>query len=151
MIIAKREHALCYKGVHPRLDKALELVCDEEFLASVGAEKVCIEGDALYAFRNEFMTVPLEETFFEAHQKYLDVQMLLSGKERCETADPATLGEPFEEKGDFKGYHGEAEQSVILRPDNFMVVFPGDAHRLKIAVDRPEAVTKVVFKVLVYD
>ena len=151
MIIAKKEHANCYKGIHPRLDKALEMINDEAFIASVGEERKCIEGDALYAFRNEFMTVPYEETFFESHRKYLDLQMVISGQERCEIADPAGLEEPFEQKGDFWGYHGNPEQSVILRPDNFMVVFPGDAHRLKISVNGPEAVVKIVFKILVYE
>ena len=152
MIIAKKEHASSYKGIHPRLDKALELINDEKFIASVtGKEKVYIEGDALYAFRNEYDTVAYEETFFEAHRKYLDLQMVISGQERCEIADPATLGEHFEQRGDFWGYHGDPEQSVILRPDNFMVVFPGDAHRLKICVDKPEPVTKIVFKILVYE
>ncbi len=151
MIIAKKEHALCCKGIHPRLDKALELINNAEFIASVGTEKVCIEGDALYAFRNEYMTVPYEETFFEYHRKYLDLQMVVSGKERCEIADPAVLDDPFDHKGDFWGCHGDPEQSVILRPDNFMVVFPGDAHRLKICVEKPETVTKIVFKILVYE
>ena len=140
MIIAKREHANCYKGIHPRLDRALDLLQDDKFIASVGAEKVFIEGDALYAFRNEYTTVPFEETFFEAHKKYLDIQMIVSGQEMTAIADPATLGEPFKEKSDFKGYHGDPEQCVTLRPDNFIVVFPGDAHRLKIAVGGPEAV-----------
>ena len=151
MIIAKKAHANCYKGIHPRLDKALDLLQDDEFIASVGTEKVFIEGDALYAFRNEYDTVPFEETYFEAHQKYLDIQMVVSGQENCGIADPAILGEPFKEKPDFKGYHGDPEQIVTLRPDNFMIVFPGDAHRLKIAADQPEAVEKVVFKVLVYE
>lgn len=151
MIIAKKAHANCYKGIHPRLDKALDLLQDEAFIASVGADKVFIEGDALYAFRNEYTTVPFEETYFEAHKKYLDIQMIVSGKEMVGIADPATLGEPFKEKPDFKGYHGDPEQCVTLDPDNFMVVFPGDAHRLKIAANGPEAVSKVVFKILVYE
>ena len=151
MIIAKKEHASAYKGIHPRLDKALDLINDKDFIASVGDEKIRLEGDALYAFRNEYTTVPYEETFFEAHKKYLDLQMVISGQERCGIADPAGLGEAFEQRGDFWGYHGEAEQSVILRPDNFMVVFPGDAPRLKICVDQPESVTKIVFKILVYE
>ena len=151
MIIAKKAHALCYKGIHPRLDRALELLQDDAFISSVKDEKILIEGDALYVFRNDYETVPYEETFFEAHQKYLDVQMVVSGQERCDIADPAALGEPFSEKGDFRGYHGEAEQSVILRPDNFMIVFPGDAHRLKIAAEQPDQISKIVFKVLVYE
>ena len=151
MIIAKKEHANCYKGIHPRLDKALELLQDDDFIASVGADKVFIEGDALYAFRSEYTTVPFEDTYFEAHKKYLDIQMIVSGQECAGIADPETLGEPFKEKPAFKGYHGEPEQYVTLRPDNFMVVFPGDAHRLKIAVNGPEPVSKVVFKILVYE
>ena len=151
MIIAKKTHANCYKGRHARLDKALERLQDDEFIASVGTDKVFIEGDALYAFRNEYTTVPFEETYFEAHKKYLDIQMVVSGQEMCGIADPATLGEPFKEKPDFKGYHGDPEQCVTLRPDNFMIVFPGDAHRLKIAVNEPELVSKVVFKILVYE
>ena len=34
---------------------------------------------------------------------------------------------------------------------HFLVVFPEDAHRIKIAVNGPETVSKVVFKVLVYE
>ena len=151
MIIAKKAHANCYKGIHPRLDKALDLLQDDAFIASVGTEKVFIEGDALFAFRNEYTSVPFEETYFEAHKKYLDIQMVVSGQEMVGIADPAGLGEPFKEKTDFKGYHGEPEQCVTLRPDNIMVVFPGDAHRLKIAVNGPEPVEKVVFKILVYE
>ena len=55
-------------------------------------------------------------------------------------------------KGDFFGYTGQGEQSVILRPGNFLVVFPGDAHRLRIPVREPgEAFTRVVFKIKAYD
>ena len=135
MIIAKREHANCYKGIHPRLDRALDLLQNDEFIASVGEEKVFIEGDALYAFRNNYTTVPYDDTYFEAHQKYLDIQMVTSGEECCGIADPVDLGEPFKEKPDFKGYHGDPDQMVTLHPGNFMVVFPVDAHRLKIEVD----------------
>ena len=151
MIAAKKIHAGCYKGIHRRLDRALDLLNDEAFITSVGAEKTELEGDALYVFRCDYTTQPFEETFFEAHRKYLDLQMVISGQERCDIADPAGLGEPFEQKGDFWGYHGEAEQTVILRPDNFMIVFPGDAHRLKISTGEPEAISKVVFKILVYE
>ena len=41
-----------------------------------------------------------------------------------------------------------AEQRLLLKPGDFLVVFPGDAHRLKIQKDAPAEVSKVVFKVL---
>ena len=57
--------------------------------------------------------------------------------------------EEFEQHGDFWGYHGENQQCLVLKPGDFLVVFPGEGHRLKIAVDGPEAVSKVVFKIRV--
>ena len=149
MILGKNREAAAYRGLHPRLDRALECLTDE-FLASVGTETMKLEGDALYVTRFDYDTVPFEETFFESHKRYLDIHIMVKGSERVDIAHPEGLT-LYENKGDFYGYRGDAEQSVILRPGDFLVVFPGDAHRLKIAVDQPEAVSKVVFKILVYD
>ena len=149
MILGKNREAAAYRGLHPRLDRALECLTDE-FLASVGTETRKLEGDALYVTRFDYDTVPFEETFFESHKRYLDIHVMVKGSERVDIAHPDALTLD-ENRGDFYGYHGDAEQSVILRPGDFLVVFPGDAHRLKIAVDQPEAVSKVVFKILVYD
>ena len=149
MILARNKDAAAYRGIHPRLDRALDCLTDE-FLASVGTETQKLEGDALYVTRFDYDTVPLEETFFEAHRRYLDIHVMLKGCERVDIAHPDGLTLD-QHSGDFYGYRGEAEQSVILRPGNFLVVFPEDAHRLKIMADRPEAVSKAVFKILVYE
>ena len=149
MILAKNKEAAHYRGLHPRLDRVLDLLTDE-FLASVGTETQKLEGDALYVTRFDYDTVPLKETFFESHRHYLDVHVMLKGCERVEIAHPEGLTQD-QHSGDFYGYHGEAEQSVILRPGDFLVVYPGDAHRLKIAVDQPQSVSKAVFKLLVFE
>lgn len=149
MILGKNREAAAYRGLHPRLDRALECLTDE-FLTSVGTETMKLEGEALYVTRFDYDTAPFEETFFESHKRYLDIHVMVKGSERVDIAHPEGLT-LYENKGDFYGYRGDAEQSVILRPGDFLVVFPGDAHRLKIAVDQPEAVSKVVFKILVYD
>lgn len=149
MILGKNREAAAYRGLHPRLDRALECLTDE-FLTSVGTETRKLEGEALYVTRFDYDTAPFEETFFESHKRYLDIHVMVKGSERVDIAHPEGLT-LYENKGDFYGYRGDAEQSVILRPGDFLVVFPGDAHRLKIAVDQPEAVSKVVFKILVYD
>ena len=149
MILDKLTAARAYRGIHPRLDAVLDRLNDE-FLAAVGPETMRLEGDALYVTRFTYETLPLEDTFFEAHKRYLDVHLMVAGEERVEIASPSGL-DLFEHKDDFYAYRGEAEQSLILRPGSFLVVFPEDAHRIKIAVDEPETVSKVVFKVLVYE
>ena len=149
MIMDKLSQAKAYRGIHPRLDAALDRL-DEGFLSTVGPETQQLEGDALYVTRFTYDTLPLEETFFEAHRRYLDIHLMMEGEERVDIASPEGLT-LFEQKGDFYAYRGQAEQSLVLRPGSFLVVFPEDAHRIKIQVDGPKTVSKVVFKVLVYE
>ncbi len=150
MIVANLSNKSEYYGIHPQLDKALDYLT-EEFLAKVPTEKTLLDGEDLFVTRFELETVSFEETFYESHKKYLDIQIVTRGMERVDIAHPDGLT-LTERRDDFYGYTGEADQSVILKPGNFLVVFPGDAHRLKIAVHRcGEAFTRVVFKVKVYD
>ena len=37
---------------------------------------------------------------------------------------------------------------MILTPGSFLVLFPGDAHRPGMAVEGPEKVSRIVFKIL---
>ena len=147
MIHARLQDARDYLGIHPRLDKALRLLTPA-FLQSVGTTQQNLEGEALYVTRFNYTTVPEAESFFEAHRRYLDIHVMVEGAEYVDLANPDGLAE-FTHSGDFWGYHGQAEQRLLLRPGDFLVVFPADAHRLKIQTNGPAPVSKVVFKVLV--
>ena len=151
MIYAKNKDALSYRGIHPNLDLALEHIT-EKYLDSVGYDRVELKGSDVYATRFTYETVPEEESFFEAHQKYLDIHIMLSGSERVEIAPPEKLTE-FDrvEANDFYAYRGPACYKLALSPGNFLVVFPNDAHRIKMQLERPETVSKVVFKVRIID
>ncbi len=151
MIYAKHKDASAYRGIHPNLDLALERITPE-FLASVGPERVEIKGGDVYATRFTYETVPAEESFFEAHKKYLDIHIMMEGSEGVEIAPPEVLSE-FDrvEANDFYAYRGEGDYKLILSPGDFLVVFPSDAHRIKMQVDGPRTVSKVVFKVKIYD
>ena len=147
MIYARNEDALWYRGIHPELDKALERITPE-FLDSVGYERMEIDGSDLYVTRFTYETIPDEESFFEAHLRYLDIHIMVDGSERVEIAPPEALTR-FEqnEAGDFYAYRGEGRYKLTLSPEDFLVVFPGDAHKIKRCVGTPKTVTKVVFKV----
>lgn len=150
MIVANLTNKAEYYGIHPELDKALDCLTPE-FLANAATEKTCLDGENLFVTKFHLETVPEEQTFFEAHRKYLDIQVVTEGTERVQIAHPDSLT-LTETQGDFYGYRGEGEQDVILKPGNFLIVFPGDAHRLKLPVTQPgEPFTRVVFKIKVYD
>ena len=61
-------------------------------------------------------------------------------------ASPAAL-EQFDHQGDFYAYRGEGRHSLVLSPGDFLVVFPDDAHKIKMRVDGRATVTKAVFKI----
>ena len=151
MIYAKNKDALSYRGIHPNLDLALEHIT-EEYLPAIGETRVELKGSDVYATRFTYETVPAEESFFEAHKKYLDIHIMLSGSERVEIAPPEKLAEFDRGEGnDFYAYRGEGDYKLTLSPGDFLVVFPGDAHRIKMQADGPETVTKAVFKIRIYD
>ena len=150
MICAKNKEALSYLGIHPNLDRALESI-KPDFLESLqGGVRVELDGDRVYCTRFTYETIPLEEGFFEAHRRYLDIHLMLQGEERVDVAHPdgLTLTESRED-GDFYAYQGKEDHSVVLAPGDFLVVFPGDAHRIKLQTDGPRTVSKAVFKVLI--
>ena len=151
MIYAKHKDAPAYRGIHPSLDLALDHITPE-FLASVGSERVELQGGDVYATSYTYDTVPAEESFYEAHKKYLYIHIMVEGSEGVEIAPPEALSE-FDraEANDFYAYRGEGDYKLVLSPGDFLVVFPGDAHRIKMRLDGPETVSKVVFKVKIID
>lgn len=75
---------------------------------------------------------------------------MLSGKERVAVSNVSVLkvDENHPEK-DFWVLSGAEEVSIILSPETFLIVLPGDAHKLKMQLAAPSPVTKSVFKVRV--
>ena len=84
MIYAKNKDALSYLGIHPNLDMALKHIT-EEYLPTIGYDRVELKGSDVYATRFTYETVPAEESFFEAHKNYLDIHIMLDGSERVDT------------------------------------------------------------------
>ena len=147
MIYAKNADALAYRGIHPNLDLALEHITPE-FLASLrDNQRVELKGDLAYCTRFTYETIPQEESFFEAHRRYLDIHIMVEGEERVDVNRPEDLKLTDAQEGnDFYAYQGESWHSTVLKPGEFLVVFPGDAHRIKVQVDGPKTVSKAVFK-----
>ena len=150
MIYAKNADALAYRGIHPNLDLALEHITPE-FLASLrDNQRVELKGDLVYCTRFTYETIPQEESFFEAHRRYLDIHIMVEGEERVDVNRPEDLKLTDAQAGnDFYAYQGESWHSTVLKPGEFLVVFPGDAHRIKVQVDGPKTVSKAVFKVCI--
>ena len=147
MIVARNETAPAYLGIHPNLDEALRRITPE-FLSSLGSDRVDIIPGEVWCTKFTYQTISDEESFFEAHEKFLDIHLMLSGRERVEIASPKALTQfDSQPENDFYAYRGQGTHKLVLAPGDFLVVWPDDAHKIKMMLERPETVTKAVFKV----
>jgi YhcH/YjgK/YiaL family protein len=88
---------------------------------------------------------------FEAHRRYIDIQYMLAGEEIIEIApaDALTPDTPFDPERDlvfFKTPEAPCTR-LILRPGDFAVFFPEDAHMPKVQLQTPASLRKAVVKV----
>lgn len=145
MIYDRLSNIKKYLGISENLDLALNYIADH--LEDM-PESIELKGQDVRAFFNSYETAPEAECFFEAHREFADIQIMRSGSERIAVSnvDRLTVTRAVPEN-DFEALEGPEELSVLMRPDSFLIVLPGDAHKLKIMVEKPEKVTKTVFKV----
>ncbi|MFR3272854.1 MAG: YhcH/YjgK/YiaL family protein [Slackia sp.] len=122
----------------------------EHDLSLLEAGRNEIDGDMLFVNACSYDTRVFEDCRFEAHRRYIDVQMVLEGQERIDVQFVDALeAEPFDEEADNMFLDGAAAASVVMTPGTFVACFPEDAHKPGIAVNGSEPVKKAVFKVLV--
>ncbi len=102
-----------------------------------------------YANVQEYVT---KESFkYEAHRKYIDVQVVLSGKELIKVAPLSEVREPikpYNPKKDIE-FHASAvsSRSLLADPGHWVILFPSDAHAPCISFDAPSDIRKVVVKI----
>lgn len=147
MIYGNINDALRYQGIHPELDIALKYV-NEEFLSTLGNERVSIKDNDVYVFKVDLKTKPESETFFENHHDYIDIHVVLDGAEKMDIEIPEKL-ELYEEHPETDAYffHGNSGQSMILTSGKFLIAFPEDAHRTCGMIETPQKFVKAVYKI----
>lgn len=136
-----------YYGLNEYLDKAVDYLCGHS-LDNVQAGHYEIDGEKVYMNVFDYETVPEEEAFFEAHQKYADIHMTVTGEELVGVSDLSRVSiKTFDEERDLMEVEGPVEHYIRLIPGKALVTLPEDAHKVKIAAGDDRAVKKAVIKV----
>lgn len=126
-----------------------------QFLSSLPADaqerKYELRGTDIFAQVARYRTQPFAELVFESHEKYVDVQAVLAGRERMEVVarDQLRISQPYDTEKDVAFYQqAPGSFHLDLVPGNFVLLFPHDAHMPGTMLGKePEAVTKVVIKI----
>lgn len=107
-----------------------------------------IDGDRVFVNIVEYETTTPENRFWEAHRQYLDLHLMLDGKEQIDLNFIDNLEQgSFVEKDDFLPLEGESNSHVVLRNGDFLICCPKDGHRTAVQAKQPEKIKKAIFKV----
>ena len=137
------------KKAHPLFEKGLEAA--KRFLenppATDGRHEV--DGDDVYIMVSSYTTNPVNsDRVFESHKDYIDVQLLLEGKEMIGFADKEELTVTVPYTPDYELYAMVDEfDKVILTKGKFAIIYPDEPHAPGLAAGEPCAVRKIVIKI----
>ncbi|BDF72695.1 beta-D-galactosidase [Oscillospiraceae bacterium] len=137
-----------YRGLSPDIDRGMDFLQSAD-LTALPLGRVEIAGDEVYGNHFTYTTTPLTQgAQFEAHQRYLDLHVILTGIEKVALAPVETL-EPTEIRAgeDAIIYRGASKDVLTLEQGAFLLVFPSEGHLPKLAAGTAADVDKLVLKI----
>jgi biofilm protein TabA len=150
MIYDRFENLDLYCRPGSRLHRAL--VYARDVARTVADGRVDIDGERLYASVATYETGSREERRFEAHRKYIDVQVLLEGEESIDVSlcKDLPILEAYDETRDVMFLQPPPQfASLTMLPGFFAIFYPNDIHRPGCRQQEKRQVRKIVMKVVV--
>ena len=109
-----------------------------------------IAGDRVFLNRFDYTTaVRTSKTLFEAHERYLDLHIVLNGQEGIALAPTEFLTERKREEDDSILNTGDEVYRLPLRVGQFALLYPGEGHMPKLVCGIPSHVDKIVVKIAI--
>ncbi|MDQ1326361.1 MAG: hypothetical protein QG564_1486 [Campylobacterota bacterium] len=150
MIIDKLEN---WKYYHfgPAWKRAFEFLDTLTPLSEEG-KYTLLGDDDIFAIIMSYKTHAPEEAIFESHQKYVDIQTVLTGEERFESSFKGELGVnvPYDALKDIELYQRTTpgKTHIDVLPGTFVMLYPHDAHIAALMIGKkPKWIKKVVVKI----
>lgn len=148
--VNQREFAVQFFKNRERWEKAFHFLKTSD-LKNISLGRHELEGDALYANIDEYVTKNENDTRFEAHRKYADIQYLVFGEENIGvTVFENTMENiSYSDEKDIAFLTAPQNNYKLASPERFFVFFPDDAHRPCVKAEENIKIRKVVVKVLI--
>ena len=146
MIFDQITNSNLYYPLHPRIAAAFDYL-NQTDLSTLDIGRHEIDGENLYAMLQQYTSKPRKQGFWEAHRRYMDLQVVIQGVEVIGYANinHLTQGE-YDANKDFLHLFGEGS-FLTLQNSNFALLLPQDAHMTGIAFGAPAPVKKIVIKI----
>lgn len=148
MVVDTLENLEKYVSLNPLFAQAIEYLKSTDLNAIEAGNKVELKGKDLVVNFSQTKPKTKEEAKLETHNKFIDIQIPLSGVEvmgytpakDCVPADAV-----YNAEKDITFFEGLAESYIAVKPGMFAIFFPQDGHAPGIT---ETGVKKVIVKVL---
>ena len=144
MIVDKLENLASYASLGKHFETAVRYLQQTDLSTLVSGRNE-VDGDNVFINVSENINTR-EEMFWEAHKKYADIQIILSGMERLGWGHEVTFGEL---KGDYLPCENVKGFDFTLTAGQFAIFLPLEPHSPGNPAGDPVPTRKAVVKVLV--
>lgn len=130
MIIDKLGNLRQYEGCFSSFKKVFDYVLSVD-LKGLGEGKHQMPDDLGYIGIDKVMARSKEGAFLEAHRKYIDIQIPFNLTDTMgwkSVSECKGIQIPYNEEKDIMFYSDEVDFYIPVKPNQFIIFFPGDAH-----------------------
>ena len=142
-----KHFSLPCERLSPHFETALRFMRTADFSA-LPPGRTEIDGDRVFVNVQEY-TQQAKEAAYEAHARYADIQLILSGSERFRWG--RGIPGPLDAEKDFCAVECRQYVEFVLREGQFVVFMPGEAHAPGLPEKDEAFCRKAVIKVLSAD
>ncbi|MEG2514100.1 MAG: YhcH/YjgK/YiaL family protein [Bacteroidaceae bacterium] len=148
MVVDTLENLYRYASLNPLFAQAIDYLQSTDLNKIEAGDKVELKGKDLVVNFAQTKPKTREEAKLETHNKFIDIQIPLSGVEvmgYTPTKDCLPKAAPYNAEKDITFFDGLAEDYIAVKPGMFAIFFPQDGHAPGIS---DTGVKKVIVKVL---
>ena len=147
MIIDNLTNSEKYIALHKDFKLVFDFLKENNLETMNCGKNIQLRGEEVFFNLDEYETKTTQK--LEAHKKYIDIQVVITGEEYMgyTNIDNTTVSEEYDEKRDVMFLNGNVDK-VLATNKNFIVFYPEDAHMPALSVTEPKKVKKAIFKIL---
>ena len=130
MIQSNLQDSARYEALHPLFKQVFDYIKAND-LSKVPAGRIELDGSNLFINVVDTELIPAASAKLEAHRKYIDIHVPLTQAELIACEHISGVGEseaPFDEENDFALYTYSQPTWSLVKPGEFLIVYPEDTH-----------------------
>ena len=122
----------------------------ENDLVKMETGRYAIDGDKCFALVSEYPTKEIRSAKIEAHQQYIDLHYVITGREKIGLVPSQYLQVkvPYDAERDVAIYSSPYIKYFSTSQNRFFLFFPGEAHCPGVKLKEVKTVKKLVIKIL---